>query len=63
MAADLDPEEQAFATLIASMEEVRRHAKAVGDVLKASEVDAWFRQHAVVIRAIRFQAEDAEWED
>lgn len=62
MAADLDPEEQQFAALIERMEEVRRNAKAAGDVLKTAEVDGWFRQHAVIIRSIRAQAEDADWE-
>uniref|UniRef100_A0AB74UMP7 Uncharacterized protein n=1 Tax=Caulobacter phage BL57 TaxID=3348355 RepID=A0AB74UMP7_9VIRU len=59
----MDPDEVAFAQRIESMERLRKHLKAAGDLVKLAEVDGWFRDHAAVIRRIRFQAEDAAFDN
>ena len=52
------PEEETLARLIVQMERLRAAAAATGDVLQASEVAAWFKEHAATIRRIRDLTED-----
>lgn len=55
-APDLDslsPEERDLAEVLPRMDRIRAEVKKTGDLVKAAEVDAWFRQHAPAIRRIR----------
>ncbi|AXQ68432.1 hypothetical protein HOT99_gp185 [Caulobacter phage CcrBL10] len=59
----LTNEEITFAGLIRAMEDARREARAVGDLLKSAEIDGWFKEHAPIIRAIRDKAEADEFDN
>ncbi|AFU86718.1 hypothetical protein D869_gp196 [Caulobacter phage CcrRogue] len=56
-------EEITFAGLIKAMEDARREARAVGDLLKSAEIDGWFKEHARIIRVIRDKAEAEEFDN
>jgi hypothetical protein len=60
MPDDLTAEERRLAAAIDAMEKTRAYAKSAGDLVKVAEVDDWFREHAVVVRALRDKLE-GEW--
>lgn len=51
--SSMSEEDAILGRMLPQMEAIREALRTAGDVLRASEVDAWFRTHAAAIRRVR----------